>query len=83
MIYALLYDYVDDIVRLRAPFREPHLGLVGEGGSGRADGTECKVELGGFLLQLNLGLMRSAERRATTETAMEVAYTGEGLRNAA
>ena len=30
MFYALLYDYVDDIVTLRAPFRDPHLGLVGE-----------------------------------------------------
>ncbi|MDQ2789107.1 MAG: hypothetical protein DLM60_20775 [Pseudonocardiales bacterium] len=30
-MYSLLfYDYVDDIVERRAPFREAHLALVGE-----------------------------------------------------
>jgi uncharacterized protein YciI len=28
--YALFYDVVDDFVSRRAPFREEHLGLVGE-----------------------------------------------------
>jgi uncharacterized protein YciI len=30
MFYALLYDYVDDMITLRAPFREQHLALIAE-----------------------------------------------------
>ena len=29
-MYALFYDYVEDIVERRAPFREEHLGKLGE-----------------------------------------------------
>ena len=28
-LYALFYDYVEDVVEKRAPFREAHLSLVG------------------------------------------------------
>ena len=30
MLWLLTYDYVDDIAARRAPFREAHIGLVGD-----------------------------------------------------
>ena len=30
MYFLLLYDYVENVVERRAPYREAHLGLVGE-----------------------------------------------------
>lgn len=30
MYYLLIYDYVEDMGNRRAPFREEHLGLVGQ-----------------------------------------------------
>ena len=35
-LYALFYDYVEDVVEKRAPYREAHLDLVGQWhGAGR------------------------------------------------